>query len=313
MSTSKIVSKKDLMIAFNKNATAMVDVEHLYKTIKNDLMTDIKKGDFVISTTLYDSSVFVVDPLFKDKKRQRTTEVDGQKKTEYFVEKVELPNPYEEIVVNGTGRVAVTVKADEETEGAMKEMRIKVKKLSLLSWDDDTNSYPRQSQDIIFRQKNINFAEKYNSILRFWEFAVKNEGKHYNEEQIEKAVSNVEVLKLICAIPPFVAYHDEKYGFLVKRELVVARIVLPAKKRVDAEKLVKQEIVKNVEVMVEQAERKIGEADNLREAICMEAFKPERVFKAVEKAGGWDKWDSQEVVVTGVGTADGSGKRKLRK
>jgi hypothetical protein len=295
---SKIMSKKDLMIAFNKNATAMVDVEHLYKTIKDDLMTDIKKGDFVISTTLYDSSVFVVDPLFKEKKRQRTTKVDGEKKTEYFVEKVELPNPYQEFVVDGTGRVALTVKADEETEGAVKEMRIKVKKLSLLSWDETNNSYPRQSQDIIFRQKNINFYEKYGSTLYYWKSVIANIGGHYKEEQIADAVSNVEVLTLICNIPPFLAYHDEKYGFLVKRELVVARIVLPAKKRVDAEKLVKQEIVKNVELMMEQAERKIGEADNLHEAICMEAFKPERTFMAVKRAGGWDKWNSQEVVVT---------------
>jgi hypothetical protein len=302
MSNNKIITKKDLAKAFKEHATAMVDIKHLYETIKNDLATDVKVGDYVISTTLYDSSVFVVDPLYKEKPRQRTIVENGNRRIERFTEKVEMPNPYEEIVVKRDATEdALTIKANGDEDGSHSEMRIKVKKLSLLSWDESTQSYPRQSIDIIFRQRTINFAEKYVGYKDFYE-AVEKSDKDYYTRHKEQIAENLRVINLLMAIPPFLAFYDKKYGVLVKRKLNVVRVVLPYTV-IGERECVNKVVEQNVETLVEQAHKKIGDADSLKHAICVEKFKPERVEQAIEKAGGFEQYAPEEKVVVGVGKA----------
>jgi len=300
--TKTTMSQKDIKKAFKAHSIAMLDINHLYKTIKEDFATDIKVGDYVISTDFYDSSIFVVDPLVKTSVVQRRGVVNGVRTKINQVVSKQLSNPYEENVIKPEGGMKnITIKAKEKEKGSFTELRIKVKKLCLLDWDEITQTYPRQSIDIIFRQRNINFAELYGKEKKYCEYALTSKYLT-NESDIAKLQEDLRILNLLISIPPFLAFYDRKYGFLIKRELKMTRVIMPFL-QLDGIRNVKEVIEENVEALKEQVDKKKGDAVSLKEAICMEKFKPERVERAIKKAGGLEHYDPEEKAVVSYGKA----------
>jgi hypothetical protein len=283
----------DLIKTFNTHATAMLDIRHLHKTIQDGMETDIQKHDFIITTVVYDSSIFVCDPVFKQKHRQ-TTELNehGVLAVRHYTEDVEMPNPYTERVVDTDkdSRVKMTVKADKEDTMARDERRIKVRKLNLLSWNSDKNEYPRQSEPIIFRQKMVSFNDIYQDRLRYFENLIATRPAWTSPAWIKEAEDAVPILRHLISIPPFLAYADAKYGFLVKRRLAMSRIVLnhgwTGGSSEDTKNTVKKQIETDVAGMVVKAEARVPNGDiSFREAVVKEAMKPERVEVLLEKHG----------------------------
>ena len=279
--------KRDLFKTFRQKATDMLELEHLISIIGQGLNTDIKIGDCVITTTTYDSSIFKCDKLFKNKK--------------------ELPNPYIEMVVKTPRNhrtPGMSVIAGRNDEHAFEEKRIKVRKVNLLDWDEKTNFYPYSSQPIIFRQKNIDFRHEYERDLNWWR---NNQDDQYMTEAMKvEARKNIPVLEKLIQVPPFLAYYDDKYGFLVKRDLMPTRIVFPHGISPFASS-VKEVVDRAVDVQVKQMETTASvrvpmTADTFREAVMMEAMKPERMEQLVEKHG----IDGAELTFTA--TDEGRGK-----
>jgi hypothetical protein len=233
--------------------------------------------------------------------------VDGVKAKKRELTTISLPNPYTERVIKpkkGESRMNLTVRAQKgknEEEEAYDELRLKVKKLCLLDWDEETQSYPRQSVDIIFRQRNINFAELYADDIRYCEVSLQR-GWLPNDDAVAFVKESLNTLKTLASIPPFLAFCDRKYGFLIKRSLAINRIVMPYTKP-DGKKSLEKVIQENIAVLEGQAQKKIGDAVDLKEAICMEKYKPERVERAVKKAGGWDEYEAEVKEVVGYGKA----------
>lgn len=284
----------DLIKTFTAHATEMLDIRHLHKVIQNGMETDIKKNDFVITTREYDSSIFACDPLFKHAMRSRT-EVNehGVRAVRHYEEKTEMPNPYTERVVDTAqgSRVKMTVKADKADGTARDERRIKVRKLNLLSWDTEKNGYPRQSEPIIFRQKMVDFSEEHAVRLRYYENLLAGPRDAWlTPARVKEAEESAAILRHIVAIPPFLAYADGKYGFLVKRRLAMTRIVLndgwSGGSSEDVKDAAKKEIETNVASMVARADARVPDGDiSFRETIVKEAMKPERVETLVDKHG----------------------------
>jgi hypothetical protein len=268
-------------------ATEMVELQHLTSVIGQGLNTDINIGDCVITTTTYDSSIFKCDKLMKGKK--------------------ELPNPYTELVVKapvGHRTPGMSIIAGRGEKDAFEEKRIKVRKVNLLDWDEKTNFYPYSSKPIIFRQKNIDFRNEYQWDLNWWR--TNQDSEYITQAMREEARGNILLLEKLVEIPPFLAYYDDKYGFLVKRDLMPTRIVFPhgicpfasAFKQV-----AEQVIADQVKQMETTASVRVPmTADTFREAVMMEAMKPERMEKLVEKHG----IDGAELTFTA--TDEGRGK-----
>jgi len=283
----------DLIKTFNAHATAMLDIRHLHKVIQDGMETDIQKHDFVITTVEYDSSIFVCDPVFKEKARQETTyDAAGNRSVRHWIETTETPNPYIERVVDTdkTSRVKMTVKADKADTTARDERRIKVRKLNLLSWNDEKNEYPRQSEPIIFRQKMVSFNDLQRDRLRYYENIITTRPEWVSPAWMKEAEAAVPLLRHLISIPPFLAYADAKYGFLVKRRLAMSRIVLNHGWNGGSSEDTKREAVKQIETkvaeMVAQAEARVPTGDiSFRETIVKEAMKPERVEVLVNKHG----------------------------
>lgn len=289
---SSIRLNADLIKTFHSHASAMLDVRHLHKTIQEGMETDIQKHDFVITTVVYDSSIFVCDPIYKTKDRQ-TTELNahGVRVVRHYTEEEEMPNPYTERVVDTdkTSRVKMTVKAGKNAD-ARDERRIKVRKLNLLSWDTDKNEYPRQSEPIIFRQKMVSFSEFHQDRLRYFENLIATRPAWASPAWMKEAEDAVPLLRFLISIPPFLAYADAKYGFLVKRRLAMSRIVLnngwTGGSSDDTKNAAKKQIEDNVAEMVAKAEARVPTGDiSFREAVVKEAMKPERVETLVNKHG----------------------------
>jgi len=261
--------KRDLTKAFEAYASRMMNTHHLYSLIKHQIGADIKTGDYVISTDLYDSSIFVVPTLVKTRTKKR----------------VPLPNPYECEVVDSSHN-AFTRRATSADTDKRKEMRIKVRKLSLLMWNAEKNEYPVQSVDIIFRQRIINFAEQYESELNY---ARKNVSEGVNEwrtaEMIEKMKADIEVMEQLIAIPPFLAFYDNKYGFLIKREVKMNKIVFEPIHQTNAKEAVGQAFTEAKNQLIEEAKKKDEEDLSFKEAIVREALHPKRMGAYVEKHG----------------------------
>ena len=284
----------DLIKTFHAHATAMLDIRHLHKVIQDGMQTDIQKNDFVITTREYDSSIFVCDPLIKHTMRSRTElNQHGVRVVVPYEENTEMPNPYTERVVDTArdSRVKMTVKADKADTTARDERRIKVRKLNLLSWDAEKNGYPRQSEPIIFRQKMVDFSEEHMVRLRYYERLIANREHWVTDAWMKEAEESVAILRHIVGIPPFLAYADAKYGFLVKRRLAMSRIVLTEGWSGDyssspAKTAVKKEIETKVAYMVARADARIPDGDiSFRETVVKEAMKPERVGTLVDKHG----------------------------
>jgi hypothetical protein len=283
----------DLIKTFNAHATEMLDIRHLHKVIQDGMETDIQKHDFVITTKEYDSSIFVCDPLIKQKARQRTElNEHGVRAVRHYTEEIEMLNPYTERVVDTAldSRVKMTVKADKADTTARDERRVKVRKLNLLSWDEDKNEYPRQSEPIIFRQKMVSFNDIHQHRLRYYENLIATRPEWVTPAWMREAEAAVPLLRHLISIPPFLAYADEKYGFLVKRRLAMSRIVLNHGWRggatYDAKNEAKKQIETDVAVMVAKAEARVPDGDlSFRETVVKEAMKPERVETLVDKHG----------------------------
>ena len=279
--------KRDLLKTFRQKATEMLELQHLTSVIGQGLNTDINIGDCVITTTTYDSSIFKCDKLFKNKK--------------------ELPNPYIEMVVKTPAdhrTPGMSVIAGRGELNAFEEKRIKVRKVNLLDWDEKTNFYPYSSQPIIFRQKNIDFRHDYQRELNWWR--TNQDSEYWSDEMKAEARKNIPVLEKLIEVPPFLAYYDEKYGFLVKRDLMPTRIVFPHGISPFASS-VKEVVEKVIDDQVKQMETTASvrvpmTADTFREAVLQEAMKPERMEKLVEKHG----IDGAELTFTA--TDEGRGK-----
>jgi hypothetical protein len=286
-STFNASQKRDLLKTFRQKATEMVELQHLTSVIGQGLNTDINIGDCVITTTTYDSSIFKCDKLMKGKK--------------------ELPNPYTELVVKtpvGHRTPGMSVIAGRGEKNAFEEKRIKVRKVNLLSWDEEKNFYPYSSQPIIFRQKNIEFRKEYERDLNWWR--TNQDSIYMTDEMKEEARGNILLLEKLVKIPPFLAYYDDKYGFLVKRDLMPTRIVFPhgiSPFASSVKQVAEQVIADQVKQMEATATARVPmTADTFREAVLHEAMKPERIEKLVEKHG----IDGAELTFTA--TDEGRGK-----
>jgi hypothetical protein len=284
----------DLIKTFNGIATEMLDIQHLHKTIQDGMETDIQVGDFVITTQEYDSSIFVCDPLFKEKARQETyINAAGNRVVRHWTEKEPMPNPYMERVVNTPkeARMKMTVKADKNNLEAHNERRIKVRKLNLLGWDADKGEYPRQSIPIIFRQRMVDFRQQHGYNLEYYERILADRPAYVNDKMFEQAQQSAAILRRLVGIQPFLAYADDKYGFLVKRRLAMTRIVLsgggnPHHAASDVVHAAEDQVKATVNQMLAGAEARVPVGDlNFRESIVKEAMKPERVEALVEKHG----------------------------
>lgn len=271
---------KLLIKEYTKHITATLDLDALAKTIEDGFQTDVKTGDFVITTDPYNAGVFAIDPIYKQRHRRETTKVDGVKHTRHWLEDGDLiENPYTEKVIvrtSGNGNT-MSVKAGNGRD----ERRIKVRKLNLLGWDATTNSYPRMSAPIIFRQKLLSFADHYRHELEY--FRVEREWM--TQEQKDARIQRCELLTRLTAIPPFLCYYDEKYGFLLRRELNVRQIVMVSAPRnlslYGEADVVKKEIEKEVKVFKDHFEKR----GDIKEEVVMEAMKPSRVEVVLEKHG----------------------------
>lgn len=303
--------KRDLLKTFREKATEMVELEYITSIIRDGLNTDIKVGDCVITTTTYDSSIFKCDKLTKTKYKKRWVMRDGRRVQEPYEEEEELPNPYTERVVLTSNRhrtPGMSVKGSGEE--AYDEWRIKVRKVNLLGWDERTNFYPYSSQPIIFRQKNVDFRQDLEKSLRYWQHKATSNDAWITEEMRQEAIRHIPIVQRLMEIPPFRAYFDHKYGFLVKRDLMPTRLVFPHGispwGQVHAETMMNAH-AQAVDVQVSQMEavasvRVPMTADTFREAVLQEAMKPERMEKLVEKHG----IDGAELTFTA--TDEGRGK-----
>lgn len=284
-------TKASFIRDFTARAGEMVDVEHIAKTIREGMATDIETGDIVISTRYYDAGVFVADPIYEKVERQRThREPDGTKWVERWEEQgKQLPNPYPEVVKRNDPKsrsASLTIKCKKYEEGSQTEMRVKVKKLCLMRWDEETQSYPRQSQDIIFRQKTMDFADEYENSLNYYTRILRDTEQRafMNPKQIEKAEQYKAVLERLIQVPPFACFYDEKYGFLVKRDLRMKKIVYTsAHINRDFEAPTEKAITQLTEDL--EAHLKVREASGFNNEIVEVAMNPARVESIVEKFG----------------------------
>jgi len=285
-----------------------IEIEHLAKTIREGMNTDIKTHDVVISTRYYDAGVFVVDPTYKMRERQQTyRDAQGVKRTRFWEEEGdETPNPYTEWVTNNDERsrcASLSVKCREGEAGSRQEKRIKVKKLCLMAWDETTNSYPRQSGNIIFRERTMSFRQKYE-----WEYEYsrtfaerfKDFPQIATEERLENAKRMTSILKTLIEIPPFSCFYDEKYGFLLKREIRMQQVIfapalcgLGSKRGTDdyvTRELMmgdpKETMKKQIETNQDNFKKHVEKRDlAFGEELVAVAMNPDRVGGLVEKYG----------------------------
>jgi len=255
-----------LKAKFRQYALGMLDTEHLSEMVRNNVGADIQKGDFVISTHLYDSSVFVVDPIFKRNSRE------------------ESPNPYEEKVVRSkTLNLSVRAKQDPN---ATTEMRIKVRKLCLLRWNAESKTYPHMSQEIIFRQQLVDLKKKYTQEHAYTTDILRNRPSYIPADAYPQIEKNLLVLNHLRSIPPFLAFYDEKYGFLVKRRLAMAPIVLEEDTSTQVSTMVEKAVKETTDDMDKHAENRVPkENTSFYEAILQKALHPDRVESIVKKHG----------------------------
>lgn len=247
----------------------MIDVKHIYNIVKHKVGADIKGGDYVITTDTYDSSIFIVP--------EKVVITKGNRR------KI-LPNPYEAMVVKSDKKDITRRATVNETDEATKEKRIKVRKLNLLGWDEETNTYPEQSNDIIFRQRLIDFSEEYSYEIQYARRGIaEGVGQWRTAKMVEELRTSMAILDRLCAIPPFPAFYDHKYGFLVKRELKMTRLVFEPISQSARDATATAMAEKTNEIVATSAKRD-GEM-SFKEAIAAEAMKPNRVCAYLEKHG----------------------------
>jgi hypothetical protein len=225
-------TKATLIREYTKHITEMLEIEHLANTIREGMDTEINTGDIVISTRYYDAGVFVVDPLYKQVEKQKTHKnADGTKWVERWDEDgEELPNPYTEIVKDNdenSRSKSLSVKCKGGV-GSREEKRVKVKKLCLMAWDSKKNQYPRQSGNIIFREREVDFRLIYGYELEYFTRFIERPADYQgiaNDGRLEEARKMKAILEQLVKVPSFRCFYDEKYGFLIKRVIRMTQVV----------------------------------------------------------------------------------------
>lgn len=307
-------TKQRLINEFTKHSTAMVDVEHIAQTLLEGMDTDIQTGDIVISTNYYDGGMFIVPELKKPRRRQETkTNAQGNKETDVWWEDVVVPNPYEENVKDNdpNSRLAsLSVRTKKDDPDARKEKRVKVRKLCLFRWDEETNSYPTISGDIIFRQKLMSFADEHRFELNYYRTIVDMRERNeeiYGGERLVEARKHLELLERLVSIPPFQCFYDEKYGFLVKRKIRMNRIVCAenwtntpfVSKSIHS--LINDEVKQEVKNFKEHLETRESKDVEFKEDIVRTTFRPDRIEKILEKHGQDGLEKTFDPISTGIG------------
>jgi hypothetical protein len=283
-----------LIKEFNKTAEAMVDVEHIASMIRNGMDTDIKEGDMVIGTEIYEGGLFKVAEL-----KKATARRDERNETIYK----KLPNPYQEYVRQNdkTSRSAnLTVKTAKHDNDGHMEWRIKMSRLALFRWDEETNSYPIIGEPIIFREKRISFAEKHHWMKKYYEdLLTRNDRIDFfaTAERKATATKYLELINRLAKIPPFTCYWNDKYGFLVKRRVVMNQVVYPISSTSDSKEFVELPTFGIApELMIASEAKKATEdfkahiakreeAGVFKEEIVKEALNPSRVETVMDKHG----------------------------
>jgi hypothetical protein len=317
-------TKQKLLAEFSKHTTAMLDIDHLAKTIAEGMDTDIHIGDTVISTHYYEGGMFIVPQLSVPRDRQETTRIaGGGRQVRTWVEEVPTANPYREWVKDNREEsrcASLSLKCKEGDLGAREEMRVKVRKLCLFRWNEETQSYPTQSQDIIFRSRVMSFAEEHDYQLRWARGLMADPARQagLGEARVAEVRGQLELLERLALIPPFSCFYDDKYGFLIKRTIRPARIVVAESHpqlTVEAgiAPLMREAVAVAVkaEVSVFEAHLERREAlavadgrDGFKEQVVMEAMKPERVEALLEKHGDEGVERQFEPSAEGVGKTE---------
>jgi hypothetical protein len=293
-----------LIKEFNKTAEAMVDVEHIANILKDGMDTDIKEGDTIIGTHIYKCGLFKVSEL-----KKATKERDDKGKTIYQ----KLPNPYQEFVRKNdqTSRSKnLTIKAHKDDEDSYWESRVKVSRLAMFRWDEETNSYPILGEPIIFREKIKSFAEENYWAEMYYERLLNTNDPWFNEERKTTATKYLELIKRLSQIPPFVCYWNELYGFLVKRNVVMRQIVYGCKNQIaepafslGPERLIANEVKKTIDDFKAHLTKR-NEGSSFKEEIVKEALNPSRVEAVMDKHG------MEGVDATFDPSAEGVGRRR---
>lgn len=290
-------TKQRLLAEYAKHAATMIDVEHIAQTVAEGMDTDIKIGDTVISTNYYEAGMFVVPQLYREAPRQETTRDEhGRRQVRKWVELIPTQNPWCEWVKTNSKEsrcASLSIKCKATDAGAREEMRIKVRKLCLFRWDEAKQSYPEIGGDILFRSVRMSFAIAHRGELDYYRRA--QTFAWLSEEKRQEARRYLAVLERLAAIPPFSCFYDEKYGFLIKRTIRPARIVVAESyARLSVERSVGGLVAKEVEARVSEFEAHLDRREALavadgraefKEQIVVEAMKPERVEALVTKHG----------------------------
>jgi hypothetical protein len=259
----------ELTKVFLARAKEMVDVTQLTKMLEYKMGTNIEEGDHVVSSVAYDGSIFVIDPRYDEKNDEF------------------LPAAYEERVEDSRDR-QVSVKVGTGRGTRRMEWRIKATKLNLLGWDEKHNTFPRQSDPIIFRQMMIDPVQDYALNLEYYRGVVAD--TRFPRKFRDEAVGYIATLELLAGHPPFLCYHNFKYGVLFKTELDIRPIVLVRKtpERLQAGHLGGAAIQANLAEVKARHEALHGADLPLAEALAMAAFHPDRVERMEETHGeGW--------------------------
>ena len=247
-----------------KIALYLIDITELCKTIRGDYGFDLNVGDYAVGTNTFEGSIFKVFPRYKPNSKQPK----------------ELPNPYQENVVKSSA-INITRRANKEDENIQVELRIQVCKINPMLWNETTQSYGVCSSTILFRQKIIDFSKIYENIYNNINFII-NLTTRFSNSNVEDAKTLKKLLEELMKVKPFPAFYDDKYGFLVKRQINQVQIVkLNPTTYISASTKLREAVEKNEE-MIKDREEKLGD---FRADIIAEAMKPERVEKLVNTFG----------------------------
>ena len=242
-----------------KLAENMTDILYIAKIAREGLGGDLAMNDYAITTHAYDGSVFQVDMSCG-----RNGAIE--------------PNPYTARVVKSE-KLNITKRASDADDTAWDEKRIRVNKLSLISWDSNAQKFPIiSSNKIMFREQEIDFKNEYRQDRLN---AVMVLGAQWaNDMEKDNAKECIRVLDELMTIPPFKAFYDSKYGFLVKRKINFTRIVEPFKELIPA-KLVEDEINKTEQIILASAKSQ----PEFKRDVIAEAVHPKRIDYLINKHG----------------------------